>query len=90
MVRALARVDLGGDRAQLRARSPRVAAPARAVRGGEGRRLRPRRGAGGARRAGGRRDVAGRRDGGARPRELRAAGIEGPLLVMGALSRARS
>ena len=83
-MRALARVDLGAIERNC-ARLAAVAAPAAAVRGRQGRRLRPRRGAGRARRAGGRRAWLAVATAG-EAAELRAAGIEGPLLVMGALS----
>ena len=86
-VRALARIDLAAIERNC-ARLARVAAPARAVRGRQGGRLRPRRACP---------PRARRRPAGAawlavataqEAAELRAAGIDGPLLVMGALSAA--
>ena len=85
MLRALARVDLGAierNCARLRA----AAAPARAVRGGQGRRLRPRRGpAARAALAGGATwlAVATAREA---ARAARRRASTAPLLVMGALS----
>ena len=84
MLRALARVDVAAierNCARLAARP----APARAVRGRQGRRLRPRGGRRRARRARGRRGLARRRHrrrGGA---SCAPRGIDGPVLVMGAL-----
>ena len=84
-VRALARVDLAAIERNC-ARLRDAAAPARAVRGGQGRRLRPRRGA----RPRAPRRPAARRGWRWRPPRRRPScarrGIDGPLLVMGALS----
>ena len=84
-VRALARVDVGAierNAARLAACAPGT----RAVRGRQGRRLRPRRGAGGAGRAGRRRGVAGGGHGARRRASCAPAGSRARVVVLGALS----
>ena len=83
-LRALARVDVGAIERNCR-RLAAAAAPARAVRRRQGRRLRARRGAGRPRGARGRRDAGWRSRPPHEAQQLRAGGIAAPVLVMGAL-----
>ena len=78
-----ARIDTGA----IERNCARLAALGAAVRGGQGQRLRPRRGRGGAGGPARRRGVAGGGDRGRGGRAARRAASRGRLLVMGALSR---